>query len=207
MIVLPDPAWIETGIHTLALVGGGFAFGIGLLQYQKAQRWKRAEWVSNEVRLFENDPMVACALQMVDYGRGRKVCFPSQRELIVTDATIAEALRLHSRRESEPFTDDEALIRDAFDALLSGFSRFQHLIDAGLIELADIRPYFNYWMNSIGKIDEGSDCVERLKQLLRYMVCYQYNDVSRLLVMFGLQDPRHQSDADSSPVDQAALRV
>ena len=55
---------IETAhwLTLAAMTGGLVAFLGGLMQYRRAQRWKRAEFVANEMKEFKADPMVHNAL-------------------------------------------------------------------------------------------------------------------------------------------------
>ena len=40
----------EDLLKAIALVGAAIAFAIGLAQYRRAQQWKRAEWVAQEMK-------------------------------------------------------------------------------------------------------------------------------------------------------------
>jgi hypothetical protein len=53
MIPMPDLSqWKpEDLLKAVALLGAAIAFGIGLFQYRRAQQWKRAEWVAQEMKL------------------------------------------------------------------------------------------------------------------------------------------------------------
>ena len=43
---------VENLLKAVALVGAAVAFVVSLLQYRKAQQWKRAEWVAREMKAF-----------------------------------------------------------------------------------------------------------------------------------------------------------
>ena len=55
--------WIGWAGILVAIVG----FAIGLMQYREAQRWKVAEFVANEFKEFEADPVVSNALTLIDW--------------------------------------------------------------------------------------------------------------------------------------------
>jgi hypothetical protein len=45
----------ENQLKMAALLGASAAFMVGLIQYRKAQRWKRMEWVAKEMDVFFAD--------------------------------------------------------------------------------------------------------------------------------------------------------
>jgi hypothetical protein len=109
-------------IKLLALVGASIAFVVGLFQYRITQRWKRAEWVAQEMKDFFGDPSVKTALQLLDWGSRSAELFPNRTNLEdrfvkVGDDDLAKALAYHSDRP-EGFTPTEAALRDLFDHFL-----------------------------------------------------------------------------------------
>src|ERR1700680_4730862 len=108
-------------LKAIALAGAAVAFVIGLLQYRKGQRWKRAEWVAQEMKALFAEPLVQAALSLIDWSsiEIRKV-FPNQdeeisRHKILSNDEINKALLPHWERGG--FTPLEADIRSAFDHL------------------------------------------------------------------------------------------
>src|ERR1041385_5454237 len=90
---------------TLAAMCGGFgAFLGGLMQYRRAQRWKRAEFVANEMKDFKADSMVRNALLLLDWNERAVLLFPDEadpekRSVRIEDRAIAEALVPHRSEE------------------------------------------------------------------------------------------------------------
>jgi hypothetical protein len=62
---------------SVALLGTGVAFVAGLVEYAGAQRWKRSEWVAQEMRQFFGDEAVRRALLMIDWGE-REITFSAE---------------------------------------------------------------------------------------------------------------------------------
>ncbi len=54
------PNWVTAVVAVLGI-------SAGLWQYRQAQKWKRAEWVAQEVKDFLRDPAVSNALWMLDW--------------------------------------------------------------------------------------------------------------------------------------------
>lgn len=177
--------WKTDDILTaVALIGGAIAFILGLLQYRKAQQWKRVEWVAQEMKLFFSDPMVQNALQMIDWGERRILLFPHRekfedRYVVVSGEDVKLALLPHDERPK--YTEVEAAIRDCFDRFLDGIERFESYVATGLVRPADLEPYLSYWGYHIAAAREGDPKVERLVQLRKYMGRYGYIGTSRLI--------------------------
>lgn len=171
----------EDLVGLLTLAFAVFAFAVGLWQYHIAQRWKRAEWVAAEMRLFLDDPTVHTACLMIDWGL-REVQLPPSggAEVPVTDDEIRDAL-VHHRHRPNGFKKKEAQIRDVFDRFLDGLERCQAYVRSGLVEPADFVPYLSYWAHHIVAAREGDKSVDRLVQLKTYASDYGYYGALELM--------------------------
>ena len=49
------------------LIGAVAVFGIGLYQYAQAQKWKRREFISSQVKEFEADKKIQLSMTMLDW--------------------------------------------------------------------------------------------------------------------------------------------
>jgi hypothetical protein len=63
-------------LKALTLLGAAFAFPVGLIQYRRGQRWKRAEWVAQEMKSLFGDPVVQAVFLMMDWGSRRIALYP-----------------------------------------------------------------------------------------------------------------------------------
>jgi hypothetical protein len=77
MIALPELP--EGQLKTVELMISIFGFAavvvtlfFGFIQYRRAEKWKRGEFIANAIKEFESNPTVRNALLMIDYGR-RKI--------------------------------------------------------------------------------------------------------------------------------------
>jgi len=139
----------------LALIGVGLAlltFGFGVVQFWRAQRWKRIEFLAAAVKEFEASPKVRAVMVMLDYSNREIELFPTAtkpeaRVVRVTDEMLASALAPHDIKPLS--TDNEAQIRDCFDEFLGYFERFNSHIEAGLVPAGAFKPYLNYWVKAV----------------------------------------------------------
>jgi len=183
---MPSPCSWEPGdvLKALALIGAAIAFGIGLLQYRRAQQWKRAEWIAQEMKQLVGDPIVQAVLLMIDWGSRRIPLYPdrdneAERYVLLNDDQIAHALMSHEDRP-EGFTELEADIRAAFDRLLDGLERFNSYVTTGLVTEADLAAYLGYWAREIC-VEAKPGTEDRLVQLRLYMEKYGFTGAHSLL--------------------------
>jgi len=175
----------EDQLKALALLGASVAFVVSLVQYRKAQRWKRAEWVATEMDAFFHDPAVKTALHLIDWGAREVELHPNRdvradRFVMVTDDALAMALMSHMDRPSG-FTEDEVALRDIFDHFLDRLGRIQSFVKAGLITVNDVSPYLGYWAEQISCTKPNDSSVDRLVQLQKFIQHYGYTGVAKLL--------------------------
>lgn len=171
--------------EVLQLVGAGLAFVIALSQYVKAQSWKRAEFVANEVRAFLSDADVLKVMTMLDWGSrgielGERAEDGSPRKTRVNYELLSSALMTRDEHGGA-FSEQEAAIRDCFDRFLEYMERFEAFIEAGLVRPRDFSPYLHYWTallaGEYGKIRHR----EVLPKFWRFVDFYGYSGVRHLV--------------------------
>jgi hypothetical protein len=174
-------------LKAIALVGTAIAFAIGLVQYRRAQQWKRAEWVAQEMKQLFSDPIVQAALLMIDWGSRRILLYPGrekfeERYVQLTNDTVARALMPHEKRQgADRFTPLEADIREAFDRTLDGLERFHSYVETGLVRISDLQPYLKYWAVNLTRERINTEGEDRLVNLKAYMDKYGFDGAHRLL--------------------------
>jgi hypothetical protein len=190
-------------VKALAFFGAALAFIVGLVQYRRAQQWKRAEWVAQEMKGLFGDPLVQAALLMIDWGSRRIPLYPdrkeeSERYVPLTNEAVAKALMIHDDRP-DGFSDLEANIRAAFDKALDGFERFHAYVDTGLVELSDLRPYLKYWAIQLCRPRTPRPNEHRLARLAAYMDRYGYEGAHDLLKRIAAAERVVVADAVAQP--------
>jgi hypothetical protein len=191
--------WVSLGGTVLTLA----AFGFGLGQYRSAQKWKRVEFVGQEMKAFFENPDVNNALIMIDWssrhvdiqhvGHQHRKNWP-----VVTYPIQTQALRLHTLMRSqvdaevsaatsgptEGFTTTEARIRDTYDRLFDAWERFGAYLRSSLIEREDIEPYLEYWITDITRPTNDRDQALWNCALFAYIEFYGFKNVQFLMRQF-----------------------
>jgi hypothetical protein len=178
-------AWLTLA----AMAGGLIAFLAGLMQYRKAQRWKRAEFVAGAIKEFKADPMVRNVLLMLDWNERAIDLFPhdpdpNKRSIRIEDSAIAAALVPHLTRSN--FSPVESALRDTFDRFFDHLERFEYFLEAGLVSVREFAPYLRYWLDILGNENSGRKSPEFVRALWVYLDFY-YSGVISLLRRFGYQ--------------------
>jgi len=180
------------------LVAGGalIAFAIGLLQYRKAQLWKRKEFLGTEIKVFLADTIVRNALLLIDWGSRRIPLDPKlsrNRWTRVTRDMQIRALRPHTLNTSkkaiaagkiQKFSYIEALIRDTYDEFLNGLERLNAFVESGLFSAQELEPYVRYWFRDMTSSNEPIEDIKWRLALLAYIQFYDFVGVQRLFKNF-----------------------
>ena len=192
----PADSWGPDQIlKALALIGAAVAFIAGLLQYRRAQQWKRAEWVAQEMKALFSNPLNQAVVLMIDWGSRSIPLYPdredaAQRFVWVTDDDVAKALMAHEDRP-QGFSALEADIRAAFDRWLDELERFNAYEQTGLVARDDLKPYLKYWADKICRASTPGP-EDRLIQLRAYMHRYGFTGAHSLLRRLADDGDRHQ---------------
>ncbi len=193
----------EDLLKATALVGAAIAFAIGLVQYRRAQQWKRAEWVAQEMKQLFSDPIVQAALLMIDWGSRQILLYPDREKLEeryvqLTNEIVARALMPHEQRQnSDKFTTLEADIREAFDRILDGIERFHSYVATGLVKISDLQPYLKYWAVNLTRDRAAASGEDRIVNLQAYMDKYGFDGAHKLLKDIAAAERRTATDMAS----------
>jgi hypothetical protein len=148
-------AW-DLVLQIITMAGAAIAFWVGLRQWRRGQDWQRAEQMDKFVQQFENDDLLRLAATVIDWTR-RQVKY-RDREFVVTNTDALLALRDHTKMGEKPvFAGEQAVLRDAYDALLAFFSRLELALSTKLIDLPPAKQYFQYWLSHFLAFDRHPD--------------------------------------------------
>jgi hypothetical protein len=178
--------------NVIALVGvtvGVITAIRGLIEYDRAQRWKRGEFLASEMKAFHADPAIRKALFILDWSDRKVELFPDRpdpesRYVLVDDALLESALNPSSKL----YRDEEVAIRDLFITLFDALERLEDFIASGLITTRQLKPFLYYWIETIADYERAGERSERLTAIANFIAAYEYTGVNRLIQRFGFGD-------------------
>jgi len=195
---------VEIAIDIVGLCGAAIAFIVGLRHYRRAEQWKRAEFVSAEMKEFLASAKVSTAMTLIDWG-GRHIRLfalrdPENRDRTYVDRhmqciallphTVIDRLRgsdVEAARAGakNAFSEEHGIIRDCFDAFFDGLERFGGNVSSHLVTADELRPYIGYWVEDIAaNTDDAWDATWTACVFL-YIRTYKYTGVEELFKKFG----------------------
>lgn len=177
-------------IALLGVISGIIIFSVGLFQYHMSQKWKRGEFVANEIKEFKSQLAVRHVMAMLDWSERHLELFPEkenaeERQILFTDTLLKSALTIDPIYEGPIYTPEEIRIRDTFDEFFDYLERFEQFIQAGLVSSNDFHPYIFYWIEKIGDVDSGWKSPEVIKTIWIYIDYYGFQAVQSLLERYG----------------------
>jgi hypothetical protein len=148
---------IDVLLAVIGMIGAVVAYIHTLRTWREGQHWRRAEQLDKFIERFEADEMLKLACLMLDW-TFRKTEFRA-KEITIRNDDVLIALRLHGEEEGDLpiFTQDQALIRDMFDALLAFFGRLDVALASRLIDRKSAKLYFSYWLERFITMDRHPD--------------------------------------------------
>jgi hypothetical protein len=114
---LDIPSLISLLLQVAGGIGAAIAFLFSYRQYKKGQRWRKARVILSLIDSFEQDEKIKLAREMIDWDErdfivdGKKIHF--KNDMLLT--------ALRTPKMDVGFSDEETIIRDAFDAFLISF--------------------------------------------------------------------------------------
>lgn len=175
-------------IQLLALIVTIITITIGILQYRKAQKWRRQEFLSKQIHDFFDDYYVDRALIMLDWNVYDITNNEGMFLFKYKSSMLKDALEDHEKRFERLKTDDdlfsyeEKLIREIFDKFLLKLGIFKNNIDNNLYSFKEIRPYLVYYLDIINGINTHSMLEkEEIESLMNYVNSYGFEPEKKLL--------------------------
>jgi len=167
---------LEFGLKTATVIISLVVFIKGVYEYAKAQKWKKAEFVSKEIKEFFSDFDIKRALVLLDWNctdlELKTNEIKGRTSLYFDDDLIFSALQTHKEKMS--FTDEEVVIKAIFDSLFDRLTMFDNYIETGLIKAKDIKPYLIYYIKILADTQNDRKSSELRNQIWEYIDEYGY---------------------------------
>jgi hypothetical protein len=179
---------MESTINVIAVLVGVSGFLLGVWEYAKAQRWKKAELAAQKLDLLNSDPQLHLCCVFLDYS-ARMLPIPPGYDGISKDETFVHSADemtegLRPEKEKAGFKWPLVVYRDAFDRLFCYLEEINHYLDTGLLFVGDVRP-LRYWVDAVAnpRFPKEKDVPAR------FVATYGYKGVPMLAKKLGVKWP------------------
>jgi len=191
-------AWLTNALASLGpgnvigLIGvtvGVFTAIKGFVEYERAQQWKRGEFLAGEMKEFHANKAIRNALSILDWADRKVELFPdhpnpAERYVLVDDQLLESALT----PGKASYADDEAAIRDVIIEFLDALERFEEFVASNLITTKQLRPYLHYWIETLADAEKAGDRTDRVTAILTFIKVHEYTGVLELIRRYGYDD-------------------
>jgi hypothetical protein len=170
-------------------------FGFGVYEYYSSERWKRAEFVSAQIKDFQSDKINQAVLRMMDYDQATVELYPEKGE--TNDKAYVDvpyAALIKSINEDEGFSDSEFRIKQYFEHFLTSLARFNYFVEAGAITPEELCADFGYPVALMAGDPEvrdmkhkysGIDITPFAKAVSSYLERWKYTEVKEFMQTIG----------------------
>jgi hypothetical protein len=154
-------------VADLAPIGAVIVVAIGLLQYWRAESWKRTEFVARLFKEFSDDPNCDVAMCLLA-GDRRKIFYEAggKWENYDYDYNVL-CVALADQAKEKQLESYQLHIRDSLDQFFVYIEQFDRAIKNRLVSCTDVYPYFGYW---IGLLKGGNTIKKRMREDARLAV-------------------------------------
>lgn len=159
-----------------------------IIEYRRAQKWKKSEFLAKEIKEFLSDKDVRRALLILDWNVIDLPLYESEipenkhRSFLFDDEIhLKNALSIIP---DSRFTDEESIVRKTIDEFLVRLSMIQNYVDSKLINTNDLKPYLKYWIKLMGDKEKSRKKVEYTAKLWAFILHFEYDQVIRLMENF-----------------------
>jgi hypothetical protein len=120
-----------------------FILVLGYRQYKSTERWKRAEFVSAQIKEFNADKINRAILLMMDYHPASVDLHPDKK-LEERSVEVELDMLVKAIRDEDDLSDDEFQIEIFFEHFLRSLQRLNFLITAKAIDPKELQADFYY---------------------------------------------------------------
>jgi|GEM_PF-1964855 len=178
-------------IVRIGVLGGFLIFGVGLWQYGQSQKWKRAEFLLSEIRLFEPRQNIVNVRRILDneaaeiYLYGEKKADDEPEPPVFVDRSMLDAALSEPSDLKREHSADELAIQTALNSYLSHLDHFNNVIDSGLVRKQELKLYLEHYLDVLGNQKNNKLSPELRRKLWVYMNSKGYSGAINLLKKFG----------------------
>ena len=146
-------------------------------QYQRAQDWKRLEFIAKEMRMFVDKAEVRNAIDMMSWLYKSIEFFPDSKlparnfyERVHCDNVNSTFTKLN---QCEGMSVLETVISETFEIFFQEVERLNGFIETGLISPEELRPYIYFWVDLLNSPETYAERTFMEKDRLTYINAIQ----------------------------------
>jgi hypothetical protein len=127
----------------------------GIISYNQQNKWKKLEFIAGKFKEFEDNPKIKNALLMLDWP-SRIIKFDELKNENNKEGYLEFDIKLLEESFQLPsgkWSDENIVIRDCFDELLTALDRFNLYVETKLITKEDLKLYLIYWLQLINNFE------------------------------------------------------
>ncbi|MEM7793442.1 MAG: lipase family protein [Cyanobacteria bacterium P01_C01_bin.118] len=214
---------ITQGLFATAVGLSSLALAYGVYSYSQQNKRQQLELLRHATREFENDPDISQALKILDFEEYRSYNKDNNQGIStqsttfqVTEDMLSRALaddgyRQYQRALLEKLSPDdenyalamrnyyaETTVRDWFNKMLNSMEHFNHLVEARVFTVKEVKPWLLYWVRLIADEKYRRNNDSRIyNRLYNYIHDHGFNGVKDLFERFGyriLRTPYQEDD-------------
>ena len=173
-------SWLKDNheaMSSVATLGGAIVFAFALLQYHRAENWKRTEFLAKMYKEFADDLMCQRTMCMLDWSPlSLDLGAPGSAHIVkYSYDLLSEVLRAH--KDNDHFKKEEVVIRDTFDRFFMYIEQFERAMQNRVVREKHVYPYFRYWVELLN----GKRHFTKSETVKEYLETYGFEDVVRFL--------------------------
>jgi hypothetical protein len=151
-----------------------------VLQYLASEKWKRAEFVVQQVKNFGEVDCTKLIDQALDY---TETTHYKYRDTYV-DIDKDKFNKALDTTDGE-YVGNALILRNAFDCYFDNLSLFNRYIKSKVMTFKEIKPYLEYYVKIIADTNNVRIDKQSRKQLWIYLNKYDFVDVKELCCLYG----------------------
>ena len=183
-------------INALTLIAVGIGAWKGIKELQRAQKWKKAEFLGNEYKSFINNDYIQKAFSILDGfllnipftnkdGEAAVICYTKDK--------LKKALtNIHANKQKNRTYEPDAEstnIRLYIDKFLFRLGAFQAHIESELIDKDSLKPYILYWLNLMTDMEDDTIDIQTKQVIFKYIIDNKLYSLIKLFRNYELPIP------------------
>ena len=162
----------------ISLVISLFSLAVACAAFAVNQKWKKLEFVGQEVRNFRRDPLNRDAMKMLDWNKAYYLhpqLFEdgSPKQIKIDDAAILEGLGKINGKQS--YSVESKYVRDCFDQFFDSLEVLETHIEQKLVPFEQYQPYFKYYVDIMMNKTNKRKSAEVKAAFLEHMNAFGYD--------------------------------